>query len=135
MPVKDISNNNVDETVKKINEYIGLRIMRSRLRMKSMTQKKLGKMVGVSPVQIARYEQGVQSISGARLTLIAKALDKPASYFIEGFFDWEYFASVEQKEQIKLLTNYFISIDIPELQEIILEHIRRISQATLSNNN
>ena len=49
----------------------------------NMSQSELGKKIGVSAQQLQKYENAKNRISAARLSLIAKVLDKDISYFYQ----------------------------------------------------
>lgn len=49
----------------------------------NLTQVTLGKISGVSSVQIGRYERGLSKPTSRTLTKLAKALDVDPSYFMD----------------------------------------------------
>ena len=49
----------------------------------NMSQAELAKKIGVSAQQLQKYENAKNRISAARLSLIAKVLDKDISYFYQ----------------------------------------------------
>ena len=57
-----------------------IRIRRTEI---NVTQDELGQMLGISFQQIQKYEKGVNRVSVARLSEIAKALQVPISYFYD----------------------------------------------------
>jgi transcriptional regulator with XRE-family HTH domain len=61
---------------------IGMRIQERRL-MSGLTQRELGELVGVTGAVIRRYETGENSVSAARLYVIAQELSTPIEYFFE----------------------------------------------------
>jgi transcriptional regulator with XRE-family HTH domain len=66
--------------------YIGQRIREARL-AGDMSQDELGKKLGVSFQQVQKYEKGVNRLSLTRCEMIAKALNKPVSFFLQGSDD------------------------------------------------
>jgi transcriptional regulator with XRE-family HTH domain len=62
--------------------YIGERIREARMAAK-MSQDELGKKLGVSFQQIQKYEKGKNRLAGGRFEAIAKALDKPLTFFFQ----------------------------------------------------
>ncbi len=59
---------------------LGLKIKKAR-ESASITQKQLAETIGCSEIMISRYELGVNQVSIPQLEKIAKAVDKPISYF------------------------------------------------------
>jgi transcriptional regulator with XRE-family HTH domain len=62
-----------------IDKYIGARIRERRLEL-TMSQKSLGKAVGVSFQQIQHYETGANGITAVRLFEIARVLNVSLSF-------------------------------------------------------
>jgi transcriptional regulator with XRE-family HTH domain len=67
--------NNVDQIIAK-------KIYSFRLD-NNMSQAELAKKIGVSAQQLQKYENANNRINAARLSLIAKVLDKDISYFYQ----------------------------------------------------
>ena len=65
-----------------MDQIIGKKIYSLRLD-NNMSQSELGKKIGVSAQQLQKYENVKNRISAARLSLIAKVLDKDISYFYQ----------------------------------------------------
>ena len=67
---------------------IGARV-RLRRRMVGLTQRAFGEMTSISPQQVHKYENGMSTMSGARIAQFGRALNVPPSYFFEdlGFVD------------------------------------------------
>jgi len=65
-----------------VDQIIGKKIYSLRLD-NNMSQSELGKKIGVSAQQLQKYESAKNRISAARLSLIAKVLDKDISYFYQ----------------------------------------------------
>lgn len=127
------------QLIDNINKRIGLRIMKLRNRMQpKMTQQDLGDKVGVSHAQIARYERGDNYPSGARLVLIAEALNTTVSHFlgIEEFIEESNrHLSVADKETMSNLMEYFMDIGLPEIKEVILDHVQKMSRISFVSSN
>jgi transcriptional regulator with XRE-family HTH domain len=66
-----------------INKLIGSRLKRERVRQE-LTLEEVGKRIGTSLQAVAHHENGRTSITVVRLLLLAKALGKPITFFIEG---------------------------------------------------
>ncbi len=75
------------EATDKTDKVIIQRIQQLRIN-KGMSQEQLGKFVGVSYQQIAKYLNGSNRISAARLKAIATALGKRPQYFYDNEEDF-----------------------------------------------
>jgi len=65
-----------------MDQIIGKKIYSLRLE-NNMSQSELGKKIGVSAQQLQKHENAKNRISAARLSLIAKVLDKDIPYFYQ----------------------------------------------------
>lgn len=70
----------LDDKENQFRRDIGSRIMIQRQRMK-LSQRALGKKIGVSGQQLQKYENGLSNMTSHKLLLCAKALNKPVGYF------------------------------------------------------
>lgn len=68
---------------REIDRYIGSRLPQRRV-MLGLTQRELGRKVGLAFQQIERYELGADRISASRLFDCAVALQMPFGWFVEG---------------------------------------------------
>jgi transcriptional regulator with XRE-family HTH domain len=64
--------------------HVGRRI-RMRRTVLSMSQERLGELLGITFQQIQKYEKGTNRIGTGRLINIAEALNVPIVYFFEGY--------------------------------------------------
>lgn len=71
---------NVKDSVGKIDREVGEKVRKARLE-KGIGMFELGKYIGVSGQQIAKYETGVNRLSMGKIYFIAKKLNKHISYF------------------------------------------------------
>lgn len=71
------------EYINKANCFIGKKIYNLRLGQK-LSRNNLASSIGVTHQQLHKYEKGINRISIGRLLLIAKALNKPISFFYDG---------------------------------------------------
>lgn len=97
---------------------IGNRILNSRI-ANGYSRVQLASMIDVTHQQLQKYETGVNKISADRLALIAKALNKPISFFYE---DIEENISDQEntKQRICLeVSRNFSRIENPEHQSAI----------------
>ena len=65
-----------------IDVHVGSRI-RMRRQLISMSQEKLGELLGITFQQVQKYEKGSNRISASRLYLTAKVLGVPVQFFFE----------------------------------------------------
>lgn len=66
-----------------INTFIGQRIKELRVNL-GISQKDLGKLLGVTYQQAHKYECGTNRISASSLVVLAQKMNIPVSYFFEG---------------------------------------------------
>jgi transcriptional regulator with XRE-family HTH domain len=66
-----------------IDVHVGSRI-RMRRQLVSMSQEKLGELLGITFQQVQKYEKGANRISASRLYFAAKTLGVPVHFFFEG---------------------------------------------------
>jgi transcriptional regulator with XRE-family HTH domain len=66
-----------------IDVHVGSRI-RMRRQLISMSQEKLGELLGITFQQVQKYEKGTNRISASRLYYAAKTLGVPVHFFFEG---------------------------------------------------
>jgi transcriptional regulator with XRE-family HTH domain len=66
--------------------YVGQQIRLARKKQR-MSQESLSKHLGLTFQQIQKYEIGANRVSASKLFEIATALQRPVSYFFEGFLD------------------------------------------------
>ena len=63
-----------------VNKSIGHRIYIAR-KSKTLSMSKISKLIGVSQHQLYKYEKGINSVSVARMVLIADVLGQNIDYF------------------------------------------------------
>lgn len=66
-----------------VDKHVGSRV-RMRRMMLSMSQEKLGELLGLTFQQVQKYEKGTNRISASRLQQISNFLQVPISFFFEG---------------------------------------------------
>lgn len=66
-----------------IDIHVGNRI-RSQRQVLSLSQEKLGNMLGISFQQVQKYEKGANRVGSSRLYELSQALQVPVSWFFEG---------------------------------------------------
>ena len=96
---------------------------------KNLTQSQLADKIGVTHQQLQKYEKGTNRISAGRLSAIAKALNKPVSYFFEGSEDDgnDTLPSQHQRMCIEVSRN-FLRIKNPMHQNAINLLVRTLSE-------
>lgn len=72
----------INKYLKEIDNNVGKRIRCVRLLL-GISRSELGRHIGVSLQQIAKYESGANRVSVSRLFLITKKLKKKINYFFE----------------------------------------------------
>ncbi|MBX4335244.1 helix-turn-helix domain-containing protein [Bartonella raoultii] len=66
---------------KNLNDIVVGKKMRFKRKMLKMSQKQLGRSLGVSFQQIQKYEKGINRVSAGRLKEIADILEVPIAFF------------------------------------------------------
>jgi transcriptional regulator with XRE-family HTH domain len=67
----------------RINRDIGRRL-KMRRRLLDLSQKEVAQRCGLKLQQIHKYEAGLNTISAAKLVMLAQALEVSANYFFDG---------------------------------------------------
>lgn len=65
-------------------ELIGKRVKKAR-REKGITQEKFAEELGVSVSFVSQVETGEKKFNLARISEVSKILERPISYFVEGY--------------------------------------------------
>lgn len=66
-----------------VDKHVGSRVRMRRL-MLSMSQEKLGDLLGLTFQQVQKYEKGTNRVSASRLQQLANILQVPVPFFFEG---------------------------------------------------
>ena len=111
---------------------IGARV-RLRRRMVGLTQKAFGDMTSISPQQVHKYENGMSTMSGARIAQFAKALKVPPSYFFEdlGFVDElpsELLTFLSRPETAQMIVT-FSRIKESATRKLIVDMVQKLAMA------
>lgn len=67
----------------RIDLHVGSRLRTLRL-AHDMRQEALGKLLGISAMQVQKYEHGIDRLSASRMFEIAHLFDVPVTAFFEG---------------------------------------------------
>lgn len=108
-----------------INNFIGNKIYNFRL-SRGLSRAKLAKEVSITHQQIAKYENGSNKVSAARLYLIADALDIPITSFYENIDKHTPLDEVSTQHQrlcLDLSTN-FMRIKSSKIQKSISDLVK-----------
>lgn len=70
----------MNTSLKSMNQSIGRRLRKRRIQLE-ISQKKVGKALGISFQAVQRYENGKNSISASKLYLVSRLLNVPVDYF------------------------------------------------------
>ena len=71
-----------NETTIDIDSTVGIKIHELRV-INGLSRQQLASEVGVTHQQLQKYEKGVNRVTIGRMVCIAKALNKPLSYFVD----------------------------------------------------
>jgi len=69
-----------------VDSHVGHRVRLRRLEL-SLSQEKLGELVGLTFQQVQKYEKGLNRVGAGRLFQLSRALDVRVDYFFEGLYD------------------------------------------------
>jgi len=134
-----VHNELITEESSLIDVFIGKKI-KNRRTILGITQKDLGKIVGVSAQQIQKYETASNRVACSTLYVLSKHLKIPVDYFFDANThhhslsvqeDQENFGEEEihEKEIIKLI-NFYKSIKDQILRKRIYQLIESLSDKT-----
>ncbi len=128
-----------EKTLNSTDVDLGERIKRRRKSL-SISQQKLGEVLGVSFQQIQKYEKGINRISASSLKVISEFLDMKPQYFYDspaendltkrGFAEsGDGFDVVKmlRDPELKELSRAFASIDDVKVRKTILDLVRSLS--------
>jgi transcriptional regulator with XRE-family HTH domain len=135
-----VYNEFINQETSLVDILIGRRI-RNRRTILGITQKDLGKIVGVSPQQIQKYETASNRVSCSTLYAFSRHLKAPIYYFFENkdhnilsvneeqesFSQESFFIDEIQEKEIIKLINFYKSIEDKGLRKKIYELIESIS--------
>lgn len=105
--------------LKDINKKIGEQIMRQR-RVRGLTQKHIGRMLGVSLQQVQKYEKGISRISAEKLHALSQALGIPYGIWFGDEFAPESDAPIRphDAQAARLIRDYY-AIRSPETRALL----------------
>ncbi len=114
--------------------HVGLKLREART-LKNLTQRDLGKLVGVTFQQIQKYENGKNRMGASRLWHISQILELPVSYFFEGLesgkrvdaHDVETAENI-RRQSLELLRNFY-AIEDDQMREAIYQLIKGMAKS------
>ncbi len=115
-----------NEITTAIDTAIGERINELRIAI-GLSRMQLADKIGVTHQQASKYLTGENRITGGRLVLIAKALNKPVAYFFEGIEEAEEIPTQHRRMCIETSRN-FLKIKSPAVQIGVNNLMRTLAQ-------
>lgn len=120
--------------ISEINKIIGLKLKLKR-KESNLSQRQLGKNVGLTFQQIQKYEKGVNNISIANLYKFSKILNTDISYFINNNINNEsnIINSIEKTnnnpeiKELNKVIGYYNKIKDKKIRNSVLQLIRGLS--------
>jgi transcriptional regulator with XRE-family HTH domain len=110
-----------------VDRYVGERIYSLRL-AHGLSRAQLSKLIGVTHQQVEKYEKGRNRIYVSRLLLIAKALSKDISYFVEGLESDDNKPVVTQHQRMCIeVSRNFMRIENPDHQAAVNTLIKSLA--------
>lgn len=106
----------------KIDVKVGKAVNYARLQC-GVTQKDIARALGCTFQQVQKQEKGINRLSPGKLTIIAKLLEKPISYFYDADIDNDLIDSAKNIANIRLI-NYFSKIKDPTMRKQIMSLIK-----------
>ena len=114
-----------------VDRYVGERIYSLRL-AHGLSRAQLSKSIGVTHQQVEKYEKGRNRIYVSRLLLIAKALSKDISYFIEGLESNDNKPVVTQHQRMCIeVSRNFMRIENPGHQAAVNTLIKSLANKSM----
>jgi transcriptional regulator with XRE-family HTH domain len=105
--------------------YVAARL-RERRTMLGLTQADLAPMIGVTIIQLHKYEKGANRIAAARLFKIAQALGVGVNYFYEGLAGEQ--AAVTPTPRLLLqFTRAFVDIANPRERAVLCSLVKALA--------
>lgn len=116
-----------NEFTERIDKIIGIKIHELRISM-GLSRQQLASRIGVTHQQLQKYEKGTNRISAGRLASIAKALNKPVSYFFEGMGDDDTFLPSQHQRMCIEVSRNFLRIKNPMHQNAVNLLVRTLAE-------
>ena len=70
------------------NQVVGDRLRQRRLEL-GLTQTKVANAINVTFQQVQKYEKGINGVSAVRILNLSNYLEKPVSYFFQGYNNYD----------------------------------------------
>ena len=114
-----------------VDRYVGERIYSLRL-AHGLSRTQLSKSIGVTHQQVEKYEKGRNRIYASRLLIIAKALSKNISYFVEGLESDDNKPVVTQHQRMCIeVSRNFMRIENPDHQAAVNTLIKSLANKSM----
>ena len=114
-----------------VDRYVGERIYSLRL-AHGLSRAQLSKSIGVTHHQVEKYEKGRSRIYASRLLIIAKALSKNISYFVEGLESDDNKPVVTQHQRMCIeVSRNFMRIENPDHQAAVNTLIKSLANKSM----
>ena len=114
-----------------VDRYVGERIYSLRL-AHGLSRAQLSKSIGVTHQQVEKYEKGRNRIYASRLLIIAKALSKNISYFVEGLESDDNKPVVTQHQRMCIeVSRNFMRITNPDHQAAVNTLIKSLANKSM----
>jgi len=114
-----------------VDRYVGERIYSLRL-AHGLSRAQLSKSIGVTHQQVEKYEKGRNRIYASRLLIIAKALSKNISYFVEGLESDDNKPVVTQHQRMCIeVSRNFMRIENPDHQAAVNTLIKSLANKSM----
>ena len=107
----------------KDSKYIGMKIKLRREEL-SISQEKLGEMVGVTYQQIQKYEKGINKVNSEMLQKVANSLDVNVDFFFKNGDEKIYEEAKEVNEELSV---YQYPNDISSEERELIKRFRAIA--------
>src|SRR5215470_539639 len=107
-------------------KYVGNRVRMCRV-TRSLSQKRVGELLGLTFQQVQKYERGINRISASRLQHLAKILQAPIEFFFEGTPQFEGMTTASDVSEFTAtseglsLIKAFTAIQKPRLRRRIVD--------------
>ena len=115
------------EFTERIDKIIGRKIHELRISM-GLSRQQLSGKIGVTHQQLQKYEKGTNRISAGRLAAIAKALNKPVSFFFDGIDKNDNILPTQHQRMCIEVSRNFLRIKNPMHQNAINLLVRTLAE-------
>lgn len=115
------------EFTEMVDSNIGMKIHELRISM-GLSRQQLAAKIGVTHQQLQKYEKGTNRISAGRLSMIAKALNKPVSFFFDDVDTEDNVMPTQHQRMCIEVSRNFLRIKNPMHQNAINLLVRTLAE-------